>query len=99
MLLPVEIQELLSMRFVAECFRSAGARDGKSTSNISKFEAVFDLRSSNILVNKSGVKTVASADSIYEDTGYRRGRKNLAPTLRQSALGTALDYYKRHDIG
>src|ERR1700732_1288595 len=64
--LPVEIQKSFSMRFIAECLRSAGARDAKSTSDVSKFEAVFNLCSTNILVNKSGIKTVAGADRIDE---------------------------------
>ena len=57
------------MRFIAECFGSAGARDGKSSGNVSKFEAIFDLCSPNILVNKSGIKTVAGADGVDEGAG------------------------------
>src|ERR1700693_289054 len=81
LLLPVEIQELLAMRFIAECFRSAGARDRKSSGNVAKFQAVFDLRSPNILVNKSGIKTVAGADSVDEGASDWRSRKNIVPTL------------------
>ena len=76
----MEIQELLAMRFIAECFRSAGACDGKSSSNISKLEAVFDLYPPNILVNKSGIKTVAGADSVDEGANDWRTRKNIVPT-------------------
>ena len=99
MLLPFEIQELLSMRFIAERFGSAGARDGEGTSNISEFEAIFDLCSLNILMNKAGIKTVAGADSIDEGARYRWSRKNIAPTLRQSTLGTALDYNEWYYTG
>jgi hypothetical protein len=57
-------QKAFAMLRVVESFRPTRAGDGKRSRDISGLEASFDISSSQVLVQKSGIKTISGADWI-----------------------------------
>ena len=58
------VKETLEMRPVPERLRAAGTRRGKGADQVAMSEAVRQLPSAHILVNKARVKAVAGSDRI-----------------------------------
>ena len=57
------------MQFLAKRFCPSRARDRKRSGDISELQAFLYFFTANVLVNKSGVKTVARAHGV--DRGAR----------------------------
>lgn len=57
-------KETLEMRPVQERLRAAGTRRGKGADQVAMSEAVRQVPSAHILVNKARVKAVAGSDRI-----------------------------------
>ena len=90
-------QKRFTVLAVAKRFGAAGAARGEPGANIAVGKAVLNIGSTNELIKKARVKTVACPDGIDGLNGERSSMESVFAAFRDCALRTAFDDNDRND--
>jgi hypothetical protein len=86
------------LRF-AKCFGAARARDGERTHDVPEFQTVLDRFAADILMDKTGIETVAGADVVDRFHFRRPGFESGFGRDGHGSLGASLYHYNCNFLG
>src|SRR5882762_4180612 len=86
------------MQSVAECFCSALPRSGKCAGEIAKTKTGLQRGASNILMEKTCIKTIARADCVHGLRWKRFGDNFHVTASCHGSLFAALHHDERHSL-